>query len=201
MKGRGSKRSHRGTHQHGKVLKAFQYSALLQPKESELHCTDLAAHSPKHMNPLVALEVLSVNMIHLSPRSAGFGDSTTLWNGPHHWHSCLVNHTDQTDHTGPPPYTAHTVESTACWCLPAPCFFLHPHRVSELLDRSVCSQEMSLAWIHVSSWLTEQHLNTFWEDGNLMNLALGWMYDMLELESFYEPHVVFCFLSVYVESM
>lgn len=72
MKGRGSKRSCRGTHQHGKVLKTFQYSALLQPKESELHCTELAAHSVKHMNLLMALEVLSVNMIHLIPRCAGF---------------------------------------------------------------------------------------------------------------------------------
>lgn len=39
---------------------------LLQPKESELHCTGLAALSLKPMNLLVVLEILSVNMIHIN---------------------------------------------------------------------------------------------------------------------------------------
>lgn len=51
---------------------------LLQPKESELHCTDLAAHSLKHMNLLVVLEILSVNMIHLDPQFVGLSDSSAL---------------------------------------------------------------------------------------------------------------------------
>lgn len=63
MKGRGSNTSDTPT------WKITEGLSVRKNPSSELHCTDLAAHSPKHMNLLVALEVLRVNMIPLSLRA------------------------------------------------------------------------------------------------------------------------------------
>lgn len=89
----------------------------LQSKESELHCTGLATHSLKLINPLVVLEVLSVNMIHLNLRSVSFSESTVLQNESFPA-TAAESHWSDWSHM-PAAYTAHTVASTAYRCLPA----------------------------------------------------------------------------------
>lgn len=77
---------------HGKILKAFSRCC----DQKNLSCT-VWAWQLVHltlMNPLVVLEILSVNMIHLNPHRFQWQYYVVKWVLP--CHSCTVNHTDRT---------------------------------------------------------------------------------------------------------
>lgn len=141
---------------------------LLQPKKKKrkilAHCTGSATRLLKLVNLLVVLDILGVNMIHLTPAQREL--HWRLWKGS---------------------FTATAVESITpirriAYCLPCTnslqmfigfwCLSISTG-LSELLDRPICSWLLRDELGLIPCFLLTRRARSFWEDGNLMNLLKG----------------------------
>lgn len=160
---------------------------LLQPKESELHCTGLAAYSLKLMNPWVALEILSVDMIHLRPRRfsvtvpcCGTGPSLPQLQSPSHRSDWC------------PPHT-HTHSTYAYRCLPPSSPLPIPTGCPiHWIGLFVPDSDLGV----IPCFLLTHRTTSFWENGNLRNVAEGCMQVTLGLGRVYGPDMFPCLLTV-----